>query len=389
MLRNNDIKQYTLCVIIILLMSYFQSCIRTGPQDLEGNKYLHSNSGLRVKLDEIWIRLGDRMGEIDQDHGLVSVDVAEFSNNSEFIVSGSSAGNDLIIWEVKSGKKLFHDSCENEIESVCFSPDDKYLFAGGKFKNLLIWDTGTWKRKKDVEFDSGIEYMKFSHNGELLAIGHIDGRISILDGKSFKVLKQVIHTPKEKMKDYPTKDRGDVNSLDFSLDDKYLVSGGLDGKLIIWEVAQMTIIRTLEGHDASVKSVRISPQLSCIASASVSQKGRDDNSIKIWNFNSGNLIHTLTFPLGMEAVEFSLDGSILAAGGREGAKSDSVEEEQGNIYFYAIPDDPVNKPIVQVHKEPVFRSEYLDFNNEGDLLVSSHEDGTLRLWKFQIEGIDP
>jgi hypothetical protein len=31
----------------------------------------------------------------------------------------------------------------------------------------------------------------------------------------------------------------------------------------------------------------------------------NENAIKMWDFKSGDLMHTLTFPAGMEAVEFS------------------------------------------------------------------------------------
>lgn len=47
------------------------------------------------------------------------------------------------------------------------------------------------------------------------------------------------------------------------------------------------MIRKLESHTGAVNSVRISSNEKYIVS------GSSDNSIKIWNFESGNLISTI------------------------------------------------------------------------------------------------
>ena len=380
-------KQSLKFILGFLFISVFHNnCNQSGTDSSYGNRYLLTASSPRIGINHIWTNLGDHLGKENQEMGLASVDVAEFSNQLKYIVSRSSLGYDLIVWEVSSGKKIWEYQCKDEIETGCFSPEDKYVLAGGKFNTIYIWQVNDWTLHKQLDFDASVEYMTFSNNNEYLAIGLGNGKIKLFHAGNFEYLKTSTHTPKEVMDTLTSsKNRADVNSLDFSLDDQYLVSGGMDGKIKVWRVEDMSLVKTLAGHDASIKSVRIHPRNKCIASASVAQEevNRMDNSIKIWDFETGDLIHTLTFPLGMEAVDFSPDGNYLAGGGREGFHNNDSDEEQGHFYFYNIPEDPINQPIMQVHKEPVFRSEYLHFSNDGSMLVSSHEDGTVRLWNVE------
>ncbi len=378
-------KQSLKFILGFLLVSLIiNNCKRSGSESSHGNRYLLTASSPRIGIQPIWAKVGDHRGKVNEEMGLASVDVAQFSNGSKYIVSGASLGYDLMIWDVATGNKVWEHRCSDEIEIACFSPDDRFVMAGGKFNKIFIWDTLDWSLNREMEFAASVEFMTFSNNNGYFAVGLGNGEIKLFDGQNFNLLKTAIHTTREVMNSLPLgKDRADVNSLDFSLDDRYLVSGGMDGKIKIWQVSDMSLVKTLSGHNASIKSVRIHPYNKCIASASVQQKNRPDNSIKIWDFETGNLIHTLSFPLGMEAVDFSPNGKYLAGGGREGFDHEDYEGEQGHIYFYAIPDDPVNQPIMQVHKEPVFRSEYLHFNSNGSMLVSSHEDGTVRLWDVE------
>lgn len=374
-------KQSLKFVLGFLLVSLvINNCQRSGSEADYGNKYLLTETSPGMYINSVWVKLADHLGAEDKEMGLASVDVAEFSSNSEYIVSGASLGYDLLVWDVKTGQKVWGYRCTDQIEVSCFSPNDSLLLVGGKFNKLLVWKVADWSLQKEIELKSSVESVSFTHAGDRFAAGLGNGKITLFSYPGFEQLKTVVHTSEGKLYEIRGDQRADVNGVDFSIDDKYLVSGGMDGFIKIWNAEEMELIETLPGHNASVKSVKISPNNTCIASASTGQNGRPENSIKIWDFETGNLIHTLTFPLGMETVDFTPDGKYLAGAGMEGKVLGESTGEQGHIYFYSIPVDPVNQPIMQVHKEPVFRSEYLQFNSEGSKLVSAHEDGTVRLW---------
>ncbi|MGD2181372.1 WD40 repeat domain-containing protein [Lusitaniella coriacea] len=68
----------------------------------------------------------------------------------------------------------------------------------------------------------------------------------------------------------------------------------------------------LEGHENSVISVAFSPDGKTLASGSL------DNTIKLWNWETGEEIHTLTgHENSVRSVAFSPDGKTLASGGED------------------------------------------------------------------------
>ena len=72
-----------------------------------------------------------------------------------------------------------------------------------------------------------------------------------------------------------------VTSVAISSDNKYIVSGSRDNTIKIWNLESGQEIKTLAGHNGSVRSVAISSDSKYIVS------GSDDNTIKIWNLESG------------------------------------------------------------------------------------------------------
>ena len=104
---------------------------------------------------------------------------------------------------------------------------------------------------------------------DLVAVGLRSGNITILDvitGISTSALSN--HT-------------GDVNSLVFSLDGTFLVSGSHDKTVILWDIQTGGVIKTFHGHTDWVLSVSISPDCTTIASGSA------DHKIHLWDAQSG------------------------------------------------------------------------------------------------------
>jgi WD40 repeat protein len=69
--------------------------------------------------------------------------------------------------------------------------------------------------------------------------------------------------------------------VSFSPDGKTLASGSYDNTIKLWNVETGKEIRTLSGHNDSVISVSFSPDGKTLAS------GSDDKTIKLWNGEYG------------------------------------------------------------------------------------------------------
>ncbi|KAG2052835.1 WD40 repeat-like protein [Suillus hirtellus] len=109
-----------------------------------------------------------------------------------------------------------------------------------------------------------------------------------------------------------------VWAVSASPDGRWIVSGGYDGSILVWEVTknkrEFRIKRVrvwFEGHDSGVPSVAFAPDNKTFASASW------DKTVCVWNRETGKtIIHFGPLAVGSAAnsVSYSLDGTKLAAG---------------------------------------------------------------------------
>src|SRR2546421_594499 len=60
---------------------------------------------------------------------------------------------------------------------------------------------------------------------------------------------------------------GQAWGIALSRDERLLVSGGVDGAVMLWDVATRRLIARLTGHDGPVNDVAVSPDGSLIASS--------------------------------------------------------------------------------------------------------------------------
>ena len=98
----------------------------------------------------------------------------------------------------------------------------------------------------------------------------------------------------------------DVNSVVFSLDGTFLVSGSDDETVKLWDVQTGRVVKTFSGHTNWVWSVSISPDGAIIAS------GSRDNTIRLWNVQAGNCFNVIVGHNGqVKSVSFSPTGPQL------------------------------------------------------------------------------
>ncbi|MCC5613803.1 hypothetical protein LC605_01645 [Nostoc sp. CHAB 5836] len=103
-----------------------------------------------------------------------------------------------------------------------------------------------------------------------------------------------------------------VYSVSFSPDGKTLASGSADNTIKLWNLETGKEIRTLKGHSEYVYSVSFSPDGKTLASGSA------DNTIKLWNLETDKEIRTLNgHSNSVNSVSFSPDGKTLASGSED------------------------------------------------------------------------
>ncbi|MGB6152974.1 MAG: WD40 repeat domain-containing protein, partial [Pricia sp.] len=242
---------------------------------------------------------------------LRAVESAELSPDGRLAVSGSKFGYKVMLWNTADGSLVWENEHESEVECVVFSPDGKRIATGGEDYMVRVWDVATGKQLASWEHDGGLDGITWSHDGTIIASGSEAGDAWLWKGDDYSLIGKI-------------KTGSTINSLRFTEDDAHLAVGGnnqypdpktkktiYDGFASLIDVKAQKVIREYKGMEGSVKSVRISPDEKLLAT------GGFDNTARVFDFETGKLLHTFERPLKVEAVDFTPDGQFLAIGGHE------------------------------------------------------------------------
>jgi WD40 repeat protein len=137
---------------------------------------------------------------------------------------------------------------------------------------------------------------------------------------------------------------GSVSAIAFSADGKQLASASDDNTVKLWDPQSGALLQTLESHSDWVWAIAFSADGKQLASAS------DDNTVKLWDPQSGALLQTLESHSGsVGAIAFSADGKQLASASHDktvklwdpqsGALLQTLESHSGSVRAIAFSAD--------------------------------------------------
>jgi WD40 repeat protein/transcriptional regulator with XRE-family HTH domain len=151
-----------------------------------------------------------------------------------------------------------------------------------------------------------------------------------------------------------------VFSVALSADGQILASGSADGTVSVWQAATSRPLAMLRGHAGKVWSVALSADGQLLAS------GGADGTVRLWEASTGRPMETLQgHTSAVRGVALSGNGALLASG-----------DEDGTVHLW----DPSNGrslAILHGHGGTVYS---VALSGDGALLASAGEDGTVRLW---------
>ncbi|MFW9261927.1 NB-ARC domain-containing protein [Nostoc sp. CALU 546] len=197
-------------------------------------------------------------------------------------------------------------------------------------------------------FDSILSVAFNPVNGEIVATGDADGRISFWQA-----------TYGEQLFHWKAHDNW-VRTVAFSPDGKTLVSCSDDHTVKIWDVDSQKQLMKLDGHNSWVRSVAFSHDGKIVASAS------SDKTIRLWDLDTQKCWEILEDHNDfVRSVVFSPDGKILASG--------SADQ---TVRLWDVKTGKCLKTL-KGHTKLV---QSVVFSSDGEILASCSDDKTVKLW---------
>ena len=284
-----------------------------------------------------------------------SITSVSFSNDGEFIISGSSDCS-IRVWDAKTGIQRGRPLCGHTfgVTSVALSPDGNFLVSSSVDRTIRIWDINNGDCCLTCNSDGSIYSVSF--NGKYIVAGSTDGTIRILDvDTGIEACPPLVgHT-------------SSVNSVTFSPDGRYIVSGSSDKTIRLWDTSTgVEVCPSFEGHTSSVNSVSFSPDGRYIVS------GSSDETIRIWDASTGVEMcppfkrHTSS----VNSVSFSPDGRYIVSGSSD--KTIRLWDASTGVEVC---------PPLEGHTSSV---ESVSFSPDGRFIASGSADRTVRVWDINM-----
>lgn len=231
---------------------------------------------------------------------------------------------------------------------VAWSPDGKFLVAGGFDSLVYVWAWSAEKPTRTLRYPGPVEAVAIAPGPILLAAGGGDRSIRrwrLATGEELPPLRG--HTD-------------DVYAVRVSPGGRLIVSGGRDRTIRIWDAATGRALRVLRGHDDSVYDLTFDRDGRRLASSC------RDGTVRLWSTETWSQKRVLHGPENsVHAVAMSPDGQWLA-----GASFDN------RVWVWSL--TRRGPPLsLQGHTRKVSG---VAFSPDGRLLVSVASDTATRIW---------
>src|SRR5262245_46640581 len=238
------------------------------------------------------------------------------------------------------------------VTSAAFIEGGAKLISGGgesllyRAGDLKIWDTKSGAQAASLEGQPTVVWsVAASADGKTLITGGYDGKI-ILWNLAEKKPQQTIEK------------KGWIRRVALSPDGKHFAAAGEDGSVILFETEGGKEKKTIKAHEAAVYDVAFSPDGATLATSST------DKLAKLWDWNAGTEKAKLEGHAdAVWAVAWSKDGSLATCGADRKIKLWSAEGKE--------------QATLEGHKDWVTD---IAFSADGQSLASASHDRTAKIW---------
>jgi WD40 repeat protein/serine/threonine protein kinase len=240
------------------------------------------------------------------------------------------------------------------VRALCFAPDGATLVSVEVDGAIHVWSVSDGRLRRDGRLDERMGVgswpvgLSIRRDNRLLAIS-FGGVVHLLDYRSLRQERRLLGGV------------GTGGPIEFSPDSRWLAAaGGLDDRVLLWNIENDAPVRALLGHGASVCGIAYSADGRYLASTSA------DGTTRVWEPAATGLDARIAYTTTISDVVFDPHGEEVVAAADDGrvwssdARTGVVRRE------YAGHTSIVNRVAI---------------TPDGTRIAAAAEDGTIRVWE--------
>lgn len=284
--------------------------------DFQPDQNVGTDSTGLVKNTSSTARIQYQIGELKGHRDWIKT--IDITNNGHYAVTGSW-DQTIRIWDLFAGSeiKILSDG-NRDLTNVKFAPDGRTLACSTGEGHLFLIDGANGKL---------IGNLDFAHNGRINALGFCrDGRYLITGGedRSLKIFQSFLGKVVRTYKDLPD----EVTAVVLTANLRWCLCGLANGKICAFNL--MTNSKdpefVFEDHMAQITSMILLPEEDKLVT------GSKDGTVRFWNLSEQKLVHTINNVGPISGMSLDFFGNYLSV-----VTQDSIVRRWELIWNYTFP----------------------------------------------------
>jgi len=250
-----------------------------------------------------------------------SVDQLRWDPKQPEVLGTASGDKTVRIWDTRSGK------CANAIETkgeninIRWSPDGQHIAVGDKDDNISIIETRKSKPLKNIKFAFEVNEMAWDLSGKLFFLTTGGGTVEV-----FSYEQMLKPGPAESARTLHAH-TANCYCIEFSPSGEYFAVGGADALVSLWSLQELVCMRTFGRLEWPVRTVSFSHDSAFIAS------GSEDPQVDIADVENSRQVHSIPCSAPMNSVSWHPTRHLLAYAGDDKNKSG---QDEGSLRVFGF-----------------------------------------------------